>query len=322
MNSERIRMLQNRFLADIERKTINGSTPLIVFIGDSITLGVPLKDPSHAYPDMFDSNISRASGGGAPYLARNVSGPGGNIEDEAKVFAALFDEYKPNIKLMVLGYCQNDIFTSIDEGRGIIGILDRLRESRKIGMDKSGDPMFYYWNRRQNRDMVRNAFKKIEDTARRHGTDVVIAIFPLFIDFGKRDYRYREIHERVSDAAEKEGLKVFDLLDVYGMFDASSFITDNDNTHPNPLGHKFAADALYKFISSNVLRDLPGIVDSGDFYEIEDSDRAAEFCGPLYRGENQAGRAACERVLAELAGNGKLLGNLKDREHFFINFEL
>lgn len=324
MNSERIKQLEGRFLLDMEKGAVEGETPLVLFIGDSVTLGIPLERAEHTYPDMFDANISVGSVGPERCLARNISGPGGNIMDAVTVINSTYDKYNPDARLLVFGYCLNDIFFSSAQERGLIGIIRQLREGRKIKRENYNDPHFYYYSSKKNQDMVKAAFKDMKEVAKSHDTKVLVAIFPYFIDFGERDYRYKSIHDKVIQFAADAGVEYFDLLPVFSKYHYSSFMTENDHAHPNPLGHKFAADALYKFTAARMNGLLPDLRKTPDVEVVENAGRAKAYCEAIYEGEARHGISACYEILAGLIETRKVLGGSgeSNEDYFFIDFDI
>jgi len=320
LNEERIHELENSFLIDIEKSVIEDKTKMVLFVGDSVTLGIPLRKASHTYPDMFDRDIRAADADTERCIARNISGPGANIMDAANVIDSSFEKYSFNAQWIVFGYCLNDIFISVDQERGLIGIVRQLQEGLKLR--NFDDPHYFYYENETNQDMVKNAFSLMKKIASSNRTKITAAIFPYFIDFGDREYRYEEIHKKVKLFARESGVDVFDLYPVFSQYHYSSFMTENDHSHPNPLGHKFAADALYKYLSTQREDLLPPVKNSPNAEVVNNPGSAEIFCETIYEGESRYGIDSCYKVIADLIKKGRILKNrtTSDDNYFFIDF--
>lgn len=322
-NNKRILFLKNKFQTDIQYRAIDSKTPLILFIGDSITLGVPLNKAEHAYPDQFDADILMASGPGPRVLARNVSGPGANIRDEASVFETFAARRDLNIKLIALGYCLNDIFETGDQSRGISGMFRQLMEQKKLGPEFAKDPHLFFYKQKDNIAMVEQSISRMRAAAGKRKIPVIVTVFPYFMDFNSKPYRYAHIHEQVKSMAGNAGLDNFDLFQIFGGYPSRFFKSENDVVHPNPLGHKFAADALYKHISSSYPGMLPPMAGAAGVYTERNPAAADRMCDSLYSGENRnLGYSGCVEVLSSLVKKGKILRRNSSPDSFFIDFGL
>jgi len=327
LNQNRIELLHNRFLMDIEQEVIDEKTPLVLFIGDSITLGIPLKKPEHSYPDLLDASIMMGYRGREQrhIRARNISGPGGNIKDEAEIFKSVLEKYDLNTKLLVFGYCLNDIFFSMDENRrGLLGLTREVIENRSLRSKDLKDAHLYYYSKKENQNLVIGAFRDIKQTADDHNTRALVVIFPYFTDFNERSYRYKNIHKQIKEYAENTGLEVLDLLPVYSKYHYSSFMSKKDSTHPNPLGHKFASDAIYKFVALRIPGCLPELKNSPALRVVRDTGMAKTYCETIYDGESRYGISTCYEILESLIKEHKIMGGLNkaNKDYFFIDFDI
>lgn len=322
-NIERAVFLKNKFQTDVQYRAIDIKTPLILFIGDSITLGVPLNKAEHAYPDQFDADILMASGPGPRVLARNVSGPGVNIRDEAAAFETFAARRDLNIKLIALGYCLNDIFETGGQARGISGMFRQLMEQKKLGPEFTKDPHLFFYKQKDNIAMVEQSFSRMRAAAAKRKIPALAAVFPYFTDFNSKPYRYAQIHEQVKSVASNAGVDKFDLFQIFGGYPSGLFKTENDIVHPNPLGHKFAADALYKYISASYPGMLPPMAGAAGIYAERNPSAARNMCDSLYGGENRnPGYSGCVEALSSLVKKGKILRRKSSPDSFFIDFDL
>ena len=58
--------------------------------------------------------------------------------------------------------------------------------------------------------------------------------------------------------AREEGLAVLDVTDAYGEVDRKTLWVAAWDRHPNALGHRMIADALYRLIEKDVQLLMPG----------------------------------------------------------------
>ena len=90
---------------------------------------------------------------------------------------------------------------------------------------------------------VLSGMDSIGEACRERGIPVVWVIFPVLHEF--ETYRWKWIHELVGNAAVARGFNVLDLLESFRGYNARELQVDSgDHVHPNPLGHRVAAEAL------------------------------------------------------------------------------
>lgn len=310
------------FYADSKNMRIDEEAPLVLFFGDSVTLGDILNDPEHIYPYSFDKNNRAAHTGEGRHIARNISSPGANTKEIAAEFERVMSSYDFDVRLTVIGYCLNDILTK-EHRRGLSGLVRQIVEDRKIRTLYDKDPLSYYYRQEKNLKMTRDAFASIKETSTRYGIPALIVILPFFTDFGDRDYGYQKLHDTVGSLAGDAGLTVLDTAPFFREYRASAFRSGKDMIHFNTMGHKFMADIIYKHVSSEGLIPLPRMDDAPGIRIESDPGRAKNFCDSIYDGELTTGISQCREFLSELIGAGKILTRDGDPESpfFFINFD-
>ncbi len=99
------------------------------------------------------------------------------------------------------------------------------------------------------------SFEQISKMAEEDNFKVMVVIYPLFFDSEQYPvYPLTHLHEKVSAEAEANGFAVLDLLPVFIEYDADVLkINELDSIHPNVLGHRVAADAIYDYFKNNHL---------------------------------------------------------------------
>lgn len=99
---------------------------------------------------------------------------------------------------------------------------------------------------------VVGALERIKKLSEPREVPVVLALFPILYQLD--DYRWTEVHQQVRDAAEQNGIDVLDLLERFKRHRQADLQVDNgDHVHPNALGHRVAASALFDFLVSRRL---------------------------------------------------------------------
>ena len=98
---------------------------------------------------------------------------------------------------------------------------------------------------------VTRAFDRLRELSQRSATPVVIAIFPILHELD--DYPWLEVHAQVATAASERGFHVVDLLEAYRGLDPNDLqVVEGDHVHPNPLGHRLAAEAIERHLRRNL----------------------------------------------------------------------
>lgn len=307
------------FRSNVDKRALDGGKPLVLFVGDSIALGYSLKTAGHAYPELFGNILLMLPGAAGTYFAGNISGLGANTSLEALAFRHMLGRSGRAPELLAVGYCLNDIFFSIDEeNRGLVPVLKALVENRKTG--SSGEDVYSnYYSREKNRRMVKAAFSDIA-SASGSRTKTLVAIFPFFLDSKDGKYPYLKLHEQVASYAENAGLDPLDLYPFFAEFPLSSFTSRNDTTHPGPLGHKFAADAIYWYIATRKILPFPEVASIPGLKRETRMERAGNFCESLFAGEIRFGFSSCERILQELISEGRIFSGT-DPGFFMIDWQ-
>jgi lysophospholipase L1-like esterase len=90
---------------------------------------------------------------------------------------------------------------------------------------------------------VERGFGSLATTARQHGFEALVVVFPILEDLDR--YPLRSVHERVAAAARAVSLPVLDLLASYERSEREGERSLAVNSlHPNGLGHEIAARAI------------------------------------------------------------------------------
>ena len=88
------------------------------------------------------------------------------------------------------------------------------------------------------------------------GAVYCIVMFPWL--FQLDDYPLSDVHDHVRDFARELQVPYLDLLEVFAGCDSAALCVTLTNEHPNPKGHRLAADRLSKFLRTEIWPKLDG----------------------------------------------------------------
>lgn len=100
-------------------------------------------------------------------------------------------------------------------------------------------------------DYCRTSLLGIRDTCEQSGTDLVVAIFPFFVNLDG-DYPFQFIHDQVRGLCEEHGIPVLDLRESFRDYEGPELWVHPTDQHPNEVAHQIAAEALGEFLIDHV----------------------------------------------------------------------
>jgi lysophospholipase L1-like esterase len=240
----------------------------ILILGDSISMGLMVKDDEDIFPNVLERRLKTLQGN-AEVLNFGVSGY--NTRQEVATLIKKGLVYDPD--LVVVQYCLND---RMEMNGGIIRELCALENSR-AGIENSLlNPLlsrsalyrFLYFRvlhrtREQNleqreetlallkQDSVEESFQLLRATASEHDFDVLVAVFPVFAKVS--DIRLAE-HRRIAHLSSANGFFHLDLSKAFTECSQQSEESISlDPLHPSVPGHACAATAIADYISQHRL---------------------------------------------------------------------
>lgn len=132
--------------------------------------------------------------------------------------------------------------------------LKRLTNKLKQQVKDKGDSRWISstYSSEPHLGKLRYSLERLKKLKDKHGFDVLV----MSISFFNENESTKEINSTVYNMIEHEASRLgFDVLSTYDTFISAGFEnlknTENDNIHPNPLGHKLMAELLYEYINSN-----------------------------------------------------------------------
>ena len=104
---------------------------------------------------------------------------------------------------------------------------------------------------------------------------VVLVIFPLLQ--GIESYQLVNIHSQVTEAGQKRGMYIYDLLNAYSAYEKKGkWKLGKDSLHPTAYGHQYTAVAILNYLQKESL--LPDITtETLDAIKTDDNKQLAEF---------------------------------------------
>lgn len=235
----------------------------IAAIGDSFTFGFGVTQGAtwtHLLERALDG--SQAVGGRrVDVLDLGVSGY--STRDEVVVLERRALPLEP--RLVILQYCVNDpetrpiqplhrYFSGEPWWRSsalLTGLVERLQQ-REYGRaggyyawlhDPAGEP----WR------SVTEGFARFREACVERGIPVVLVVFPILRPRPWSEYPHRAEHAQVLAEGERNGFVTLDLLEVFEEVPPAELMLAEDDVHPNPRGHRLAAEALRSLLAERGL---------------------------------------------------------------------
>ncbi|MFC1514920.1 SGNH/GDSL hydrolase family protein [Candidatus Omnitrophota bacterium] len=248
----------------------------IVVLGDSITEAMYLPDMAQTFENILEQKLNSALSGQGKHEVINLGVGGYNASQEARYFQVKGLPLKPD--LLIIGFYINDIasyvrllrednyFKIIFLEPNIPYVLDLpfndflFKRSYLYLMINKGLSNFLM--RIQRADLIKyrniaeekavDAYKMIGRLCRRNKIPVLVVIFPRLVEFSNYENTFQ--HEWIKRIAINNQWKYLDLLKVYRRYDVEylKFAVDDD-LHPNAVGHRIAADAIYEYLLESQL---------------------------------------------------------------------
>jgi len=250
-------------LKSIPQEKPAGSRRLLC-LGDSVTYGAGC-ERDQIYSEHLARVLSKEHREGFEVL--NISRPGWNTPNELDALKNSGLAYSPD--LIVLGFVLND---AEPNGPGFhlstffpTHLNDRLAWSYNINLlnfmyDKSlqltgqKDDYLQYLQKLYQKDQAgwlkcKADHREMLRIAKEHHIKFLAVLFPAFVQF--EDYPFQKVHDSVSEWLQQHGAVTLDLLPYYKKHDPRNLVASFMDGHPNKLGHKIAADAIYETIRTH-----------------------------------------------------------------------
>ena len=245
-----------------DAEPLTRSTPglfRILAIGDSVTFGYRVAE-DQGFCSVLEHGLASEPPAARRFEVLDTGVSGYSSKDEAAAFEGKWLALEPD--LVLLCYCMNDpefearqplqrFFVEPHwwQHSSLLRYLVQRREGRKV-RELGGGNYFRYLHAPSEPSWksVEAAFARIGERAREKHIRLVLAIFPMFSPDPWKDYPFREQHGQVAREGERDGFLVLDLLPRFEREEPKSLLIDLDDSHPNPGGHRIAAEEIERFI--------------------------------------------------------------------------
>lgn len=243
----------------------------ILILGDSIAQGLNVKEYHETFPAQLQHTLSR---GGFNVEVLNFAVAGYNTQQEVEILKEKGLQYEPN--LVLVAYCLNDRWRN--DGSILKNLMLKERKTvdtaelgenhllksalyrfirfgifRSDPRDEEGDKEKAKIFKALGKDTVDQSFRELARLSGEHGFDVLVALFPRFVD-NPDEYGDMEKHEKVRGICEELGFRYLDLLETFQKayrIEGKELWTDS--FHPDAKGHRYAALAMGAFIAKKIL---------------------------------------------------------------------
>jgi lysophospholipase L1-like esterase len=222
----------------------------ILFLGGSITLGWGVPEDQTVTADLARMFAE------AGHPAEVLNGGVGNYNAERYVerFFTELEGLQPSD--IVVQYFLRDA-EQLDPGGGNIFLRNsELAVTMWIAvhrlMDKTGEQSLVdhykavYQEDAPGYQTMRAALKKLADYAKANGIRIYLAMTPDVHNL--KNYEFGFIHERVRGIAAEDGYVYVDLLPAFGTLSPEKVWAMPGDPHPNALGHRLMAQAIFPVI--------------------------------------------------------------------------
>jgi lysophospholipase L1-like esterase len=237
-------------------------------IGDSFTFGFGV-DENDTFPSLLQGMLN-SSGNlpGRSFEVLNFGVVGYSSRDEAVVLQSKALPFHP--RGIIIGYVLND--PEIDPRPSLHKYFDPpawWRHSHFLRLLHLGWNTLQVWAYgggdyvrylhapgREKWLSVCAAFRDIRLAAEAEKAWTVVAIFPLTPKDTWANYPYADLHARVAEQAKLNGFQVVDLLETFRKVEPKELVVSPTDDHPNALGHRLAAKAIYEAILPRIAGGL------------------------------------------------------------------
>jgi hypothetical protein len=237
--------------------------PRITFVGDSFTAGHGIND----IENRFVNRIRKTR----PKL--EIHAIADNGWDTYKQFATLLKLSQQGYQFdtVVLVYVLNDISDLIPKWKQVIEriyyvepgfifehsyFLNTLYYRFYVTIDPDISSYYSFVIDAYDGPVWQDHIKMLKSI--KHGFDVrnvdfYVVTFPFIQALGK-DYKYRDIHNKLGQFWNSLGAKHLDLLDIFETCPAKDLVVNKFDAHPNQQAHAMAAEAIIEFLETHNIK--------------------------------------------------------------------
>jgi hypothetical protein len=255
------------------------STRRVLFLGDSFTYGLGLKNEKEAFPSLIRQRFESLPPIPAVKTLDVFNGglPSSLTKDWVELSLQLLDRFRPDLVLIVFFLRDGTRTNSIPNFFG--KIRDEIVKRNAASPAYQHSYLFRYFRDNLDRHRVANDYTlkftssyfgstseteewnlaqenilRIRDMARERSISVGFVIFPILVELNE-SYPFKRICDLLADFAKQNEMPVHSLLPAFlGKSGPDLWISPLDQ-HPNVAAHKIAAESLYDFTIGLLRKD-------------------------------------------------------------------
>ena len=243
-------------------------TTRIAVIGDSFTFGMGVKNVNDTYPKVLEKELNELNLS-KRFEVLNFGIPGYDSPQHLQTIKDYALKYKPDI--IIIGYVLNDLPNV--EGLDVkyqkielpfIGFWLRsssylyyFLESRLNEILRSNSQDYNYesilgrlYNSSANKNASKEIYKEIGQVAEDNNISIMIVTFPIIYKLD--NYSFLSAHNHVKEFSNENNFLYKDLLGDYQKYSEHDLVVNKYDAHPNELGQKIAADAIFNFLKKRI----------------------------------------------------------------------
>ena len=116
------------------------------------------------------------------------------------------------------------------------------------------DYYFDLFSKKKNWEYFSNSLKRLRRVARKAGIPMVAVTFPLFGIPLDKDYPFHPIHQKVQNLLSDLEIENLDLYNAFSGIPLERIqVIPGADFHPNEIGHRIAAEAIYSWLAERSL---------------------------------------------------------------------
>ena len=240
----------------------------ILFLGDSFTYGHGVRDGSMLFTDRLERELDRR---GDQIHVYNAGVSGANPREWKETLATLLPEYRPHLVIGVFFLrCGTSAGTSF---RLYQRVVNRMRRKYERTWMHRSFALYRVWaDARVRREFTefyvakltssylgdeteteqwhkeQAALLEIAATCAEEGIPFHMVVFPMLFEL--RDYPFAAVESEIERFARESDIPLHSLTPAFLGNSASDLWVSPSDQHPNPEGHRIAAEDLLPWIES------------------------------------------------------------------------
>lgn len=247
---------------DKERSLESNGSFRIAVLGDSFVLGVGIENPQERFPDLLEKKLNL---GGGRVEVLNWSRLNWETTEELNFFQEKGRKYE--IDFLVLSYYLNDIAANSKlEQPPAYFLVTNPYLAFFVGHSYAMEFFYYRATNFINRSMVefnewgvnsylhqsswenhREELISLIKSIRERNVSLAVVIFPFMTQVNNYPTKYQQVHQKLADFFEEQGVSYIDLLEEFKEYSVDQLVVSRYDAHPSSFANQLVAERLYRF---------------------------------------------------------------------------